>query len=148
MKFVQWYYKALPGVERWKDLPLLGIRLALAYGFYGPAKAKWEDIDSIAEWFASMGMPLPKLNAYMAASTEMLGVVLLTLGLATRIISVPLIIVMMVAVKTVHWENGFNASDNGYEIPLYYMLMLSVLFFVGPGRISLDKLIDAKLKKS
>lgn len=148
MKLVQWYYRALPSVEQWKDLPLLGLRLVLAYGFYGPAKAKWEDINAIAEWFASMGMPLPKLNAYMAASTEMLGVVLLTLGLATRFISVPLIIVMIVAVKTVHWENGFNASDNGYEIPLYYMLMLSVLFCVGPGRISLDKLVDSKLKKS
>ena len=107
-----------------------------------------EDIISIVEWFASMGMPLPRFNAYMAAGTEMLGVALLTLGLATRIISFPLIIVMIVAIKTVHWENGFNASDNGYEIPLYYILMLLVLFFVGPGRLSLDKLIDSKLKKS
>lgn len=148
MKLVQWYYRSLPRVEQWKDLPLLGTRFVLAYGFYGPAKAKWEDINSIVEWFASMGMPLPKLNAYMAASTEALGVVLLTLGLATRIVSVPLILVMIVAVKTVHWENGFNASDNGYEIPIYYVLMLLVLFFVGPGRISIDKLIDSKLKKS
>ena len=138
----------MPSVERWKDVPLLCIRLVLAYGFYGPAKAKWEDINSIAEWFASMGMPLPRLNAYMAAGTEMLGVGLLTIGLATRFISLPLIIVMIVAIKTVHWENGFNAGDNGYEIPLYYILMLMVLFFVGPGRLSIDKLIDSKLKKS
>src|SRR5689334_2862542 len=106
MLLIQFYYNALPSVERLKDIPLLCMRLILAYGFYGPAKAKWEDINAIVEWFASMGMPLPRLNAYMAAGTEMLGVVLLILGLATRFISVPLMIVMIVAIKTVHWENG------------------------------------------
>ncbi len=141
------YYTCVNRIEKLKDIPLLAMRWVLAYGFYGPALAKWQDIHSVAEWFKGMGMPLPTLNAYMAASTEMLGVGLLTLGLGTRIISVPLIIVMIVAIKTVHWENGFNASDNGYEIPLYYILMLLTLFFVGPGRASLDKLIDTKLEK-
>jgi putative oxidoreductase len=147
MKIATVYYSWVSKIENLKDIPLLATRLILAYGFYGPALAKWQDIDAIVEWFAGMGMPLPRLNAYMAASTEMLGVVLLTLGLGTRIISIPLIIVMLVAIKTVHGENGFNASDNGYEIPLYYIIMLLTLFFVGPGRASLDKLIDSKLKK-
>lgn len=146
MKYIQYYYQAVPKMEALKDFPLLAIRWLLAYGFYGPAIGKWKDIESIVEWFVGMGMPLPRLNAYMAAGTEMLGVVLLVLGLGTRFISVALIIVMIVAIKTVHWENGFNASDNGYEIPLYYILMLLVLFFIGPGRLSLDKLIDSRFK--
>lgn len=147
MKYIQYYYQAVSNIEALKDLPLLAIRWVLAYGFYGPAMAKWKDIESIVEWFAGMGMPLPRLNAYMAAGIETIGVVLLVLGLGTRAISVALVIVMIVAIKTVHLENGFNATDNGYEIPLYYILMLLVLFFVGPGRASFDKLIDSRLKR-
>ncbi|MEA1914949.1 MAG: DoxX family protein, partial [Campylobacterota bacterium] len=80
-----------------QPLSLLFARLAIAYGFYEPAMMKWKDISSVASWFDSMGIPLPLLNAYMAATTELLGVVLLTLGLMTRAISVPLIVVMIVA---------------------------------------------------
>lgn len=129
-----------------QDVALLFLRLMLAYGFWEPAKNKWADINAIAEWFESLGMAAPKLNAYLAATTEMAGVFLLTLGLATRIISVPLIITMIVAIKTVHWANGFAAGENGYEIPLYYMLMLFVLLTFGPGRLSLDYLLKKKFK--
>ena len=73
-----------------------------------------------------MGIPFPTLNAYMAASTEALGVVLLTIGLFTRLISVPLMVVMVVAIMTVHLAHGFSAGDNGFEIPLYYMLFLFI----------------------
>lgn len=124
-----------------KDFPLLFVRLILAYGFYTPAINKWQDINSIGDWFDSMEVPAPLFNAYLAAGTEMLGVVLLSLGLFTRIISLPLIITMLVAIKLVHWENGYNASDNGYEIPLYYILMLLVLITQGAGKLSLDYII-------
>ena len=124
-----------------QDLSLLAIRAILAYGFYEPAMNKWNDITSIAQWFASMGIPLPTLNAYIAAGTETLGVVLLTLGLFTRLISFPLIIIMIVAIVTVHLSNGFSAGDNGFEIPLYYIIFLLTLFAHGAGKISLDSLI-------
>jgi putative oxidoreductase len=130
-----------------QDVALLFLRLILAYGFWEPAKNKWADINAIAEWFESLGVVAPKLNAYMAATTEMAGVFLLTLGLATRLISLPLIITMIVAIKTVHWANGFPAGDNGYEIPLYYILMLFVLLTFGPGRLSLDYFIKRNFSK-
>ncbi|NOR57237.1 MAG: DoxX family membrane protein, partial [Sulfurimonas sp.] len=107
--------------EYLKSVSLLLARLVIAYGFYEPAMNKWADIGSVAEWFGSMGIPFPLLNAYMAASTEIAGVILLTLGLLTRLISIPLIIVMIVAIVTVHLPHGFSAGDNGFEIPLYYM---------------------------
>ncbi len=135
-------------LSKLNDIPLLAMRLVLAYGFYMPAKNKWEDIHSIGEWFASMNYPAPLFNAYLAASTEALGVILLTLGLATRFISFPLIITMVVAIVTVHWENGFEGgSNNGFEIPLYYIVMLSTLFINGGGRFSLDYLINKYRKK-
>ena len=127
-----------PVLEKFQDLSLLLLRLILAYGFYEPAKNKWADINSVAEWFGSMGLPLPTLQAYMAASTEALGVLLLTLGLATRLISIPLMVVMIVAILMVHLPNGFSSGDNGFEIPLYYMLMLFVLVAHGAGKFSVD----------
>jgi putative oxidoreductase len=124
------------------DLPPLFFRLTLAYGFYGPAMKKWANIEQVAQWFGeSLNMPFPLLNAYMAASTEMLGVVLLTLGLATRLISIPLMVVMIVAITTVHLQHGFSCGDNGFEVPFYYLLMLFALLVGGAGRFSIDHLI-------
>lgn len=124
-----------------KDLPLLLIRFTLAYGFYNPAIMKWNDIDSVASWFASMNYPLPKLNAYMAAGTESLGVALLVFGFASRLISLPLIFIMLIAIFTVHMGNGWEAGNNGFEIPFYYMIMLIVILVYGPGKYSLDSII-------
>ncbi|MCW3078281.1 MAG: DoxX family protein [Bacteroidetes bacterium] len=132
--------------DKGQDFALLFLRIVLAYGFWEPAKKKWADINAIAEWFGSLGIPSPKLNAYLAASTEMAGVFLLILGLGTRFISFPLIITMLVAIKTVHWTNGFAAGENGFEIPLYYMLMLFVLITFGAGKISIDYLIKRNIK--
>lgn len=127
-----------------RSLSLLAARLVLAYGFYGPAMRKWSDISAIGDWFASLGIPFPQLNAYMAATTEITGVVLLTLGLFTRIISIPLIVVMLVAIFTVHINNGFECGNNGFEIPVYYMLFLVIFLSHGAGRFSLDNYIFAK----
>ena len=141
------YNSVRNGLIKVQDIPLLFLRLILAYGFWEPATMKWADINSIADWFESMGIFAPKLNAYLAASTEMAGVFLLALGLGTRIICFPLIITMIVAIKTVHWENGFPAGDNGYEIPLYFMIMLITLMCFGPGKLSIDCFIRKKLDK-
>jgi putative oxidoreductase len=129
-----------------KDLPLLFLRIILAIGFYGPAMMKLKNIDGIISWFTDMGMPMPALNAYLAAATESLGVLFLILGFSTRIISIPLIMVMIVAIKTVHLANGFESGNNGFEIPLYYILMLFTLFIYGPGKYSLDYLFNKKNK--
>ena len=132
-------------VEKVKDvLPPLLFRLILAYGFYKPAMAKLQDVHAIGDWFAGMNIPAPYFQAYLATGTECLGVILLILGLGVRIISLPLIITMLVAIKTVHWGNGFDAGDNGFEIPLYYILMLISLICTGAGKISLDYLIGRK----
>lgn len=144
MKALQFYQNAATKLETIKDVPILLIRLVLAYGFYTPAIMKWKDIGSIAAWFESMAVPLPGISAYLAASTEMAVVILLPLGLATRLISIPAIITMVVAIVLVHLGNGFDAGNNGFEIPLYYFIMLMVLFVNGPGKYSIDYLISNK----
>jgi putative oxidoreductase len=100
------------------------------------------DIDAIATWFGEMGLPFPTLNAYLATYTEFFGFIFLLVGLGTRWISIPLIITLIVAIKTVHWENGFSSSENGFEIPLYYIIMLLTLMIYGGGRLSSDFLIS------
>jgi len=124
-----------------RSLALLFIRLVLAYGFLNPALMKLNNFNSIIEWFTQINLPLPVLNAFLATASEVLGVILLTLGFGTRIISVPLIITMIVAIVKIHGENGFEAGNNGFEIPLYYMLMLFALMTHGAGKWSIDYLL-------
>ena len=130
-----------------QDISLFFGRLLVAYGFYEPAMMKWSNIESVANWFSSINIPFPLLNAYMAATTEILGVVLLTLGLFIRVISLSLIIVMIVAIVSVHLSNGFSAGDNGFEIPLYYIGFLLMFMSFGAGKFSLDYFISSKQKK-
>ena len=141
MQCIQRYLEFSRLSEYMKSLSLLLARVVVAYGFYEPAMMKWKDINSIAEWFGSMGIPFPTLNAYMAASTEAAGVILLTLGLLTRFIALPLIVIMIVAIVTVHMSNGFSAGANGFEIPLYYMMFLFIFFANGAGKFSIDRII-------
>lgn len=132
-------------LSTFKDFPLLLIRLILAFGFFGPAIMKLKNTTGIIEWFEGMGMPFPVLNAYLVTYTELFGFVFLALGFTTRLIAVPLMFVMFVAIITVHLNNGFEATNNGFEIPLYYAIMLFVLFINGPGKFSLDQYINKKL---
>lgn len=134
-------------LKKLSDLPLLIFRVVLVYGFYSPALYKISDFAGTASWFESLGMPLPTLNAYLAGITEFAGVILLTLGLWTRFISLPLIITMVVAIFTVHIDHGFPAIRNGIEIPLYFIFMLFTLMVYGPGRLSIDHLIEKKRRK-
>lgn len=133
-------------LSNFQSLSLLLARLVVAYGFLEPALNKWRNMGGTAEFFASLGIPFPTINAYMAATTELLGVVLLTLGLLTRLISVPLMVVMIVAITTVHLAHGFSAGNNGFEIPLYYFLFLLIFASYGAGKFSLDYLLFEKEK--
>jgi putative oxidoreductase len=138
------YFKCIDVLTKCKDLPLLAMRLLLAYGFYGPAMNKLKNINGVISWFEQMELPMPALNAYMAAATESVGVVLLVLGLGVRFISLPLIVTMLVAIKTVHWSNGFPSGDNGFEIPLYFILMLFTLLIYGGGNLGVDYFLRKK----
>ncbi|MCO7224624.1 DoxX family protein [Pleionea sp. CnH1-48] len=88
----------------------LALRVYLFFPFYMAGSNKLADIESTAYWFGEhLGFPLPTLMAYLAAYTEFLGAFLLLFGLATRLISIPLIITMIVAAFSVHWDNGWYA---------------------------------------
>jgi len=140
------YKKFVQGMEKLHDLTLLLFRIILAIGFYSPAMMKVKNLEGVAEWFGSMSYPFPMVSAILAMTTEVLGIVLLTLGFGTRVIALPMMFVMVVAIFTTHISNGFAAGDNGFEIPLYYFLMLFALVVYGSGKFSLDYLLGRKSK--
>jgi Predicted membrane protein len=129
-----------------QSFSLLFARVTLAYGFYTPALTKWNNFDTTTQWFSSLGIPFASFATLLTASVEIMGVVLLTLGLFTRIITIPLMFVIGVATFTVHISNGFSVANNGFEIPLYFFLFLLILISHGAGKFSLDYLIFGKEK--
>jgi len=138
------YQKTKNVLNNFQSLSLLLARLVIAYGFFEPAMNKWKNMGGTADFFASLGIPFPTINAYLAATTELLGLVLLALGFLTRLISIPLMVVMIVAITTVHLAHGFSAGNNGFEIPLYYFLFLLIFASYGAGKFSLDHLLFEK----
>ena len=138
------YNKFVEGTGKIRDIPLLLFRLILAVGFYEPAMMKVKNLSGVAEWFGSMNYPLPMISASISMVTEVSGIILLILGLGSRLIAMPMMFIMVIATFTVHISNGFAAGDNGFEIPLYYFLMLFSLVVYGSGKYSLDYLIGKR----
>jgi len=92
--------------------PLL-LRLYLAPIFWMAGSSKFADFESTAAWFGNpdwgLGLPMPTLMAFMSASTETLGAILLVFGLGVRWISLPLMVTMIVAALLVHIQHGWQA---------------------------------------
>ncbi|MDB3996162.1 DoxX family protein [bacterium] len=96
--------------------PLL-LRLYLVPVFWMAGTMKLGSMESTIEWFGNpdwgLGLPRPFLMAWIATLTEVVGAVCLFFGFATRWISIPLIITMVVAAVTVHLPNGWLAIAEG-----------------------------------
>lgn len=126
------------GLNTLRDIPALLFRLLLAYGFFYPFLYKFQNPSGFAEMLASLHYPAPEVLAWGGIIAEGLGVILLFFGFATRLITIPLMVMMVLAIITVHWDNGYSCADNGFAIPLMYLLILFSLFITGPGKISID----------
>ena len=96
--------------------PLL-LRLYLVPVFWMAGTMKLGSMENTIEWFGNpdwgLGLPLPFLMAWLATLTEVVGAVFLFFGFATRWVSIPLIITMVVAAVTVHLPNGWLAIAEG-----------------------------------
>ena len=94
-------------------LPALALRLYLVPVFWSAGMNKLNAFDDTVAWFGNadwgLGLPFPTLMAGLATGAELVGAVLLALGLLTRWISIPLMVTMLVAIFTVHWPNGWQA---------------------------------------
>ena len=123
-------------------LGLLGIRMLLAWEFWEAGIQKFTG----ENWFINVqeAFPFPfnlmpvDISWILATWSELLGAVALLIGLGTRFFSVSLIILTLVAWVSVHSGNGYNVCDNGYKLPLMYLVMFVPLLLSGPGKLSLD----------
>ncbi len=91
----------------------LALRLYLVPVFWVAGNNKWHPqrgLEFTSRYFDRLGYPLPELMAFLATATEIIGAVALLLGLATRLVCIPLMGVMAVAVTTVHWKNGWQIT--------------------------------------
>ena len=91
----------------------LALRLYLAPIFWMAGSSKLSDMESTIAWFGNpdwgLGLPLPALMAQLATLTEAVGAFLLLIGFSVRWVSLPLMVTMLVAALTVHWQNGWLA---------------------------------------
>jgi len=94
----------------------LALRLFLFPVFWVAGMNKVDGFENIVQWFGNsewgLGLPMPTLMAALATGAEVIGAILLLLGLATRWIAIPLMITMLVAIFSVHWPNGWQATHD------------------------------------
>ena len=130
---------------------LLGLRLYFFWQLFLTGKGKLENIGKVTEFFASLGIPLPTLNAYFIGSLECFGSLLLIIGLATRPLSLLIVISMTVAYLTAHFEavsNIFSDPDKFVKAdPFPFLLTALIVLVFGPGRFSLDALLKWRAGK-
>jgi len=133
--------KLEPAKQIGHDTGMLLIRLMVGtvFVFHGSGKLfGWFEgpgIEGFTGYLTTLGVPFPELNAYAAALTEFGGGLLLILGVASRLISLPLVFVMGVAVVTAK-SHAFSNLAGGMEYPLTLGIVLLGIALVGPGRFT------------
>jgi putative oxidoreductase len=120
-----------------RDIGLLvlrvsGLFMAVAHGW-----GKIPPSERFISGVASMGFPAPELFAWAAGLTELVGGLLIALGLMTRPASFFLLNTMLVAAFIRHANDGFGKQ----ELALMYALVCVALIGAGAGRLSLDELL-------
>ncbi|GGP49918.1 DoxD-like inner membrane protein [Shewanella algicola] len=107
------YQKFLQVVKHSEGIAALALRLYLAPVLMQAGYNKLSHFDDTAAWFGNpdwgLGLPMPELMTALAAGTELIGGALLLVGLATRLVALPMMITMLVAAFAVHLPNGWLA---------------------------------------
>lgn len=118
-------------------------RLILGYIFimHGWQKLHTMGIGGVEKYFSSLGIPSPHLAAQFATWVELVGGILLILGLFLPIVSVLLILDMIGAIIYVHWDAGLYAADGGYEFPLALIAGLLAVGIAQAGGAAADHYI-------
>ena len=132
--------KIQPGLQ---STVLLLIRVSMGWGFFLTGKGKLLNLERTTRFFDSLHLPLPKFQAILAGSTEMVGGLLLIAGLGTRFISIPLAFTMVVAYLTAHRDEAFaSLSDFTDQAPFPFLMAALVTLAFGAGKFSVDRLLQ------
>jgi putative oxidoreductase len=138
--------------ELWSQWAHLPLRLVIGFGFmqHGWAKLSRGPAE-FAKLLAYVGTPMPEVTAWASTFLELLGGLAIFVGAFVAVVSIPLIIMMLVAMFTVHLRYGFSAINTiglnadgpqfgppGYEVNLLYIAGLLALILGGAGALSVD----------
>jgi putative oxidoreductase len=134
---------------RWAPIPL---RLIVGYGFLVHGIAKVErGVDVFAAALAGLGIPAPDLMAWITVVIEVAGGAAVLAGAYLEWVSLPMIVVLLVALFTVHLPFGFSSikflavtaegpqfGKPGIECDLLYLACIATLLAAGPGPFAID----------
>jgi putative oxidoreductase len=135
----------VPPAKLLQSVFLLIVRLYWGWQFFQTGKGKLIDISKPTEYFARLGIPFAHAQAILAGSIECLGGLFVLVGLASRFIPIPLLILLSVAYCTADFDrlkvifsdpDRFLAAD---EFLFFFAIALVLIF--GPGKLSIDALI-------
>ncbi|MBR9786948.1 MAG: DoxX family protein [Vibrionaceae bacterium] len=102
-------------------------------------------LEGTGQWMASIGLGPGVLMAFLAGSGEFFGGLFILLGLLTRPAATVLSFTMLIAIFSVHFENGLFLSNNGYEFGLALLAASVSLILSGSGKAALDNVLNKKL---
>jgi putative oxidoreductase len=89
------------------------------------------------QWLSDLKFPLPQVAAYLGKGAELVGGILLTLGLFTRLAALVLAITMLL----VCFGMGHGRIFTDDQHPFLFVLLAGLFFFTGAGKWSLDQFI-------
>lgn len=123
------------------NFALLVIRMVAGLIFFMHGYEKFFDhgLAATRDGFSAMGVPLPAVTSFLAATFEFFGGILLFAGVYTRIVAILLGIEMIAAMLLVHVEHGFFVANNGVELVLMLAAVCAGLVVAGAGHYSLDE---------
>jgi putative oxidoreductase len=101
-------------------------------------------LEGTGQYMASLGLNPGYLMALLSGSAEFFGGLALFLGLLVRPAAVVLIVMLVVAILSVHIHNGLFMANNGYEFGLALLGAAIAVLVEGAGRVSLDRVIATK----
>jgi putative oxidoreductase len=132
----------------------LVVRLGVGLMFFGGALKKVANLDDFVAYFASLGIPLPGLQAPLVATIELLGGIALMVGLATRPAALTLAGTMVVALLTAaipehHISFGWQGLLDFLYLPEFLLLVLLVwLAMAGAGKASVDEVLRRRFQRA
>lgn len=120
---------------------LMRVGLGTVFAWHGWSKFDG-GVSNFAGFLDSLGVPAPEVVAWLQVMAEGIGGLLLIAGVLTRLVTLPLIAIMIGAITLVKAEAGFLVDGGpgaSYETALLAGLL--GLLFIGPGRLSVDAII-------
>ena len=123
-------------------LPPTVARFAVGWIFFQSGWGKLHDLGKVTDFFTQLGLPAPAFQAAFTSTTEFVCGSLLLMGLGTRVAAVPLIITMIVAIRTALWDQVDSLGALFGLTEFLYIALLLGLATNGAGPLSIDWLLE------